>query len=104
TVGGTNPSLIEAMACGCQIAAHSNRFNRAVLHENAGYFSTVGDVKTIITNPEPASVADQWKNLNLKKVSTMYNQQRIVDSYEKVMLNACRVKDVSLQPSIAEAV
>ncbi len=33
SVGGTNPSLIEAMACGCYIAAHDNRFNKAVLHD-----------------------------------------------------------------------
>ena len=104
TVGGTNPSLIEAMACGCHIAAHNNRFNKAVLHDNAGYFSTVGDVKTIITSPEPASVVDQWKNLNLEKVSTVYNQERIVDSYEKMMLKACGVKDIIIKPAVARAV
>src|SRR5687767_9388934 len=31
SVGGTNPSLLEAMACGCNIAAHGNEFNKAVL-------------------------------------------------------------------------
>jgi len=31
SVGGTNPSLLEAMACGAMIASHSNPFNKAVL-------------------------------------------------------------------------
>ena len=31
SVGGTNPSLLEAMAAGCFVFAHDNIFNRAVL-------------------------------------------------------------------------
>src|SRR5690606_2149890 len=40
SVGGTNPSLLEAMACGALIAAHDNDFNRAVLDEDAFYFKS----------------------------------------------------------------
>ena len=31
SVGGTNPSLLEAMACSCIVVAHDNPFNRSVL-------------------------------------------------------------------------
>ncbi len=48
SVGGTNPSLLEAMAAGAFIAAHSNPFNKSVLKENALYFSNVKEVGTII--------------------------------------------------------
>ena len=44
SVGGTNPSLLEAMACGCPIAAHNNVFNKAVLQNEADYFSTENEV------------------------------------------------------------
>jgi len=104
TVGGTNPSLIEAMACGCYIAAHANRFNKAVLNGEAGYFSSPEDIRSIINNPETVSTVEQWKKFNIDKIKTIYNQQKIVDSYEKVMLNACGTKDIILQPAVAKAV
>jgi glycosyltransferase involved in cell wall biosynthesis len=47
SVGGTNPSLLEAMASKALILAHNNDFNRAILKENAYYFSTSEDVKNL---------------------------------------------------------
>jgi glycosyltransferase involved in cell wall biosynthesis len=38
-VGGTNPSLVEALGAGNAIIAHDNRFNRWVSAEGAVYFS-----------------------------------------------------------------
>ena len=37
-VGGTNPSLLEAMGAGNAVLAHDNHFNRWVAGEGAGYF------------------------------------------------------------------
>lgn len=37
-VGGTNPSLVEAMGAGNPVLAHDNRFNRWVVREGAWYF------------------------------------------------------------------
>lgn len=38
-VGGTNPSLIEAMGAGNPVIAHDNQFNRWVAGDTARYFS-----------------------------------------------------------------
>ena len=38
-VGGTNPSLVEAMGAGNAILAHDNRFNRWVAGDAAAYFT-----------------------------------------------------------------
>ncbi|MDF1837058.1 MAG: DUF1972 domain-containing protein [Planctomycetota bacterium] len=38
SVGGTNPSLLEAMGCGNYILAHDNPFNREVLESMGRYF------------------------------------------------------------------
>lgn len=38
-VGGTNPSLVEALGAGNAVLAHDNRFNRWVAGEGARYFS-----------------------------------------------------------------
>lgn len=40
TVGGTNPSLVEALGAGSPVLAHDNIFNRWVAGDGAGYFST----------------------------------------------------------------
>ncbi|MDP9912353.1 glycosyltransferase involved in cell wall biosynthesis [Variovorax boronicumulans] len=39
-VGGTNPSLLEAMGAGNPVLAHDNRFNRWVVGEGAEYFDS----------------------------------------------------------------
>lgn len=41
TVGGTNPSLVEALGAGAAVLAHDNPFNRWVAGEGARYFSDV---------------------------------------------------------------
>lgn len=85
SVGGTNPSLLEAMACGAMIAAHDNIFNRAVLNDQALYFSSSGDVRGIMDRePEPGRKS-AWKEKNLEKVKMIYNWDKIIDAYEKVM-------------------
>ncbi len=40
SVGGTNPSLLEAMATGCRILAHDNVFNNGVLLQGGAYFDS----------------------------------------------------------------
>lgn len=37
-VGGTNPSLVEALGAGCAVIAHDNHFNRWVAGDEAAYF------------------------------------------------------------------
>lgn len=39
TVGGTNPSLVEALGAGCPVIAHDNRFNRWVAGDAGVYFA-----------------------------------------------------------------
>lgn len=46
TVGGTNPSLVEAMAAGNAVIAHDNRYNRWVAGPENAYFSGVEDLAT----------------------------------------------------------
>lgn len=48
TVGGTNPSLVEAIAAQSAVLAHDNRFNRWVLGDAARYFSSVDSCETVL--------------------------------------------------------
>jgi glycosyltransferase involved in cell wall biosynthesis len=103
SVGGTNPSLLEAMACGCRIAAHSNRFNKSVLQDEADYFPGADGVSAIINTPKDPSIIDQWKKSNMNKILSIYNQERIIDSYEDLMLNALGEKKLVIRQAAATA-
>jgi glycosyltransferase involved in cell wall biosynthesis len=96
SVGGTNPSLLEAMACGCNIAAHENVFNNAILGDDCYYFSDPEDVKKIISQPMEASIATHHKTLNLEKVKKTYNWTKIINDYETIFMQAALSKTNSI--------
>ncbi len=48
SVGGTNPSLVEAMYAGVPIIAFDNEFNRITTNNLAIYFKTIKDLEYII--------------------------------------------------------
>ena len=50
TVGGTNPSLLEAMACGCKIVAHNNLFNHHTMGNTGLYFDNESQLSDLIEN------------------------------------------------------
>lgn len=88
SVGGTNPSLLEAMACGCTIAAHRNVFNRSVLQREGDYFSSEREITSLINSPLSAELANERKKLNIEKIKTIYNWESIIEKYELLMLNS----------------
>ena len=90
SVGGTNPSLLEAMACGCAIAAHNNVFNKAVLQNEADYFLTVSEVAGLMNITTAISIREQRKIVNLERIKSDFNPQKIIDEYEQLMLDVCK--------------
>lgn len=96
SVGGTNPSLLEAMACSCTIVAHNNIFNKGVLEENADYFSTADDVAEIINSEQKPESERMRKEMNLKKITTQYGPDKIVNDYEALMLSALAAKETKV--------
>ncbi len=83
SVGGTNPSLLEAMACGCLITAHDNVFNRAVLGDEASYFSSSESLGSMLKNAT-VSFREEWRNKNLSKIENNHQWSTIVDQYESL--------------------
>jgi len=84
SVGGTNPSLLEAMASSCLMAAHNNAFNKAILETEAFYFSNPNEVAEIIsTNTKDEN--HPWIKANRGKITEKYTWQAIVDGYAKVI-------------------
>ncbi|MBT4345419.1 MAG: DUF1972 domain-containing protein [Flavobacteriales bacterium] len=81
SVGGTNPSLLEAMAAKTLIVANDNEFNRSVLEENAFYFSSEHELIPLF-NKNLDSYKIKFVNNNLKKINDEYRWSNTVDKYE----------------------
>lgn len=81
TVGGTNPSLLEAMASYSLICANNNPFNKYILQEDGLYFNTSSEVTTLldVTNKNDYSI--QLQN-NRNKIDTLYNWDIVNKQYE----------------------
>lgn len=88
SVGGTNPSLLEAMACNALIAAHDNVFNKTVLGDDAFYFKNETDITKIINEVRDKRDFSQMTARNCHKIVEQYNWPRIVEQYEAAMLAA----------------
>jgi glycosyltransferase involved in cell wall biosynthesis len=85
SVGGTNPSLLEAMASKALIVAHENAFNKAILGDDACYFRTAEDVAAIIMTGVQNDKEKMICN-NLQKIKKYYSWDTIVDQYEEYIL------------------
>jgi hypothetical protein len=88
SVGGTNPSLLEAMGCRALVAAHDNVFNRTVLEGDAFYFSNEAQIMAILRSVGPKSGHPGFLDRNEAKIRTLYAERRILDLYEAVFLGA----------------
>ena len=76
SVGGTNPSLLEAMASRALVIAHNNDFNKGILANNSYYFSTAQEVKNILHTIK--------KNDNLQLVQNNYDAIVNEFNWEKI--------------------
>lgn len=83
SVGGTNPSLLEAMGSKALIAANNNEFNKGVLKENALYFSDANDVKELLLNIRKSDYLRFIEN-NYQAIQSEFNWKRINEQYLKL--------------------
>lgn len=83
SVGGTNPSLLEAMAAGCFILANDNIFNRSVLKDNAIYYNSPDEVTRILNDEKCFSDKEVLIANNIQRISTDYSWERLVDQHEE---------------------
>jgi glycosyltransferase involved in cell wall biosynthesis len=74
SVGGTNPSLLEAMACGNATIAHDNVFNREVAGNAAVYFQETADIPLLMAEIE--SVPERRASMRCEA------RRRIMDTYD----------------------
>jgi len=86
-VGGTNPSLVEALAAGNAVIAHDNCFTRWVAGEGARYFQSSAEIDQILNSLE----ADPGQLLAMEEASRVRHRQsfipeQILTAYEDLLV------------------
>ncbi|TXK16046.1 glycosyltransferase [Microbacterium wangchenii] len=87
SVGGTNPALVQAMACGAPIVARDTIYNREVLGD-AGVFvaptprAIAAGLEAMITSPHSRALARQNA---LARSAELYTWESVCAAYERAL-------------------
>lgn len=86
-VGGTNPSLVEALGAGNPVLAHKNHFNEWVADNSAVYFSDVNEcdkcISQLISNDD---LIIQLRTNAINTHETRFTWNKILGEYESLLL------------------
>ncbi|MCM4167873.1 hypothetical protein KCTC52924_01310 [Arenibacter antarcticus] len=86
SVGGTNPSLLEAMASNALIIANNNIFNESILDEAAIYFNSNEQVTKILNDDEYFLLKEINTRINKSKIDQEFNWNIINKKYESFLV------------------
>jgi glycosyltransferase involved in cell wall biosynthesis len=87
SVGGTNPSLLEAMAASALVVSHDNIFNRSILGDAAFYFKNADDIADILRNPVNKQDHEAFLQSNRVKIESEYSWDKVIDDLENLFVN-----------------
>lgn len=86
-VGGTNPSLVEALGAGCPVLAHDNPFNRWVAGESAHFFAgreqCAKELEVLLDNQQELVRMRQGSR---KRHADEFTWERVLGAYESLLL------------------
>ncbi|MBE0404482.1 DUF1972 domain-containing protein [Halomonas citrativorans] len=87
-VGGTNPSLVEALGAGCAVIAHDNHFNRWVAGESAVYFKNEASCEILFDQ-----VLNDFASIQVMQEASRacfyerFTWQQVLSEYEQLFLS-----------------
>ena len=86
-VGGTNPSLVEAIGAGNAILAHDNMFNRWVAKDGAVYFSDEKDIDCAFDRIfNDVELVQALKAATYENFLANFRWEKILSEYEALLL------------------
>src|SRR5262249_45272422 len=85
-VGGTNPSLVEAMGAGNAVLAHDNGFNRWVAGQGARYFSDeyscANEIDRLIGSH---NLLDEMRQSSIVRHAAEFTWEKVLEEYEELL-------------------
>jgi glycosyltransferase involved in cell wall biosynthesis len=103
-VGGTNPSLVEALGAGNAVIAHDNRFNRWVAGEGASYFRSATDIDGILNSlaADPAQLL-AMEDASRKRHREAFTQEQVLTMYEELLAQYAPAVQVAAEGNLRVA-
>jgi glycosyltransferase involved in cell wall biosynthesis len=86
SVGGTNPSLVEAMCLGLCVVAFDVNYNRSTTHDSAIYFSTADELSQLVLSINGNEQQQRQIGARLKVLGEeKYSWNKIIQQYDDVI-------------------
>lgn len=86
-VGGTNPSLVEALGAGNAVLAHDNRFNRWVAGEGAVYFiGADGFARCMDELLASPALLDALRQRGQRRFTEAFTWPDVLEQYEELLI------------------
>lgn len=87
-VGGTNPSLVEAMGAGNAVIAHDNPFNRWVVGDGARFFSGEAELAEVLDRMfADLSALEQMRRAIIDRYTAEFTWDSVLARYESMLEN-----------------
>lgn len=85
-VGGTNPSLVEALGASNPVLAHDNRFNRWVAGPSARYFPDAGSFSKLLDQVlSSEAVRDEMRRGSRQRFQEAFTWPDVLAQYEAIL-------------------
>jgi glycosyltransferase involved in cell wall biosynthesis len=84
-VGGTNPSLVETLACGTAVVAHDNEFNRWTAGDAALFFKTEVDLRQCIERAFDEDVCERMRRGSRAQYLEKFTPEKVLGDYENLL-------------------
>lgn len=85
-VGGTNPSLVEALGAGSAVIAHDNPFNRWVAGPQAAYFDSQSELEglfdALLSSPDRIN---EMRRASLIRYQEAFTWDNVLSQYERLL-------------------
>ncbi len=92
-VGGTNPSLVEALGASNPVVAHDNKFNRWVADDAAVYFGGEDECAAIFdTVLSDESALASMRFSSSKRFESEFTWEKVLSEYEVLLLDSINGK------------
>jgi glycosyltransferase involved in cell wall biosynthesis len=99
-VGGTNPSLVEALGAGNAVIAHDNRFNRWVVGEGAVYFDGAeGFAKCMDQMAANPDILQSLRDKSVARFTEAFTWPDVLAQYESMLKQYLPVSVLNARPN-----
>lgn len=89
-VGGTNPSLVEALGAGNAVIAHDNKFNRWVAGNSGVYFTSSDSFSDVLDKLLSGKIdVDSLRRNSRERFNSQFTWDEVLRSYEQLLLASC---------------